>query len=374
MAANDDLVVVGYALGEGIVLRVDGGNGSLVWALTLGSGSFTSAVAMAANGDVVVVGSAASFGPGVLVLRLDGGNGSIVWARTWGGFDLGYAVDVADNGDVVVAGITASFGAGGTDVLVLRLDGGNGSVVWARTCGTSSEDVAKAVAVAANGDVVVAGSRVDANVKRMLVLRLDGGNGSVVWARAWGNGIADEGFAVAVAANGDVVAAGSSFGAATDVLVLRLDGGNGSVVWARTWGGRVSESARAVAMATNGDVVVAGSTNSFGAGSNDMTVLRLDGGDGSVLWVRTWGGSSSDEALAAAVAGNGDLVVAGFTSSFGAASLIRALDSARWRNCSFRPHARGSLNHSGRVRGQHRWAVNIRRPFRNSRRECGLEC
>ena len=46
--------------------------------------------------------------------------------------------------------------------------------------------------------------------------------------------------------------------------------------WVKTYGGSDYDEARAVAIAENGDVIVAGYTRSFGAGGDDFWVLRLD--------------------------------------------------------------------------------------------------
>ena len=59
-----------------------------------------------------------------------------------------------------------------------------------------------------------------------------------------------------------------------DVWVLRLDA-NGNVKWQKTYGGSDHDKARAVAVAKNGDIIVAGETDSFGAGLDDVWVLRL---------------------------------------------------------------------------------------------------
>lgn len=234
--------------------------------------------------------------------------------------DTANAVTTASDGDILVAGSTQSFGAGNNDVLVTRLDGGTGTVVWARTWGTASTEDGTAVAVAPNGDVVVAGFTIPGTFGDMVVLRLDGGNGTVLWARTWGGTGDDRASAVAVAPNGDVVVAGytGSFGArgGQDGVVLRLDGGSGSVVWARTWGGAYSDSLRAVSLVANGDVVAAGSINS--ASSGDALVLRLRGDNGTEVWARTWGDTGLDVASAIAVAANGDVLFAGYTSNNGA--------------------------------------------------------
>jgi len=58
------------------------------------------------------------------------------WVKTYGGSynDLARAVAIAPNEDIIVTGKTASFGAGGWDVWVLRLDE-NGNVKWQKTYG-----------------------------------------------------------------------------------------------------------------------------------------------------------------------------------------------------------------------------------------------
>lgn len=72
-----------------------------------------------------------------------------------------------------------------------------------------------------------------------------------------------------------------------------------------------------VTVAPDGDIIVAGSTKSFGAGYRDVWVLRLDE-NGNIKWQKTYGGSDFDEAHAVALAPNGDIIIAGWTSSFGA--------------------------------------------------------
>ncbi len=45
--------------------------------------------------------------------------------------------------------------------------------------------------------------------------------------------------------------------------------------WVKTYGGPIADEANAVAVAPNGDIIVAGYTWSFGASSADVWVLRL---------------------------------------------------------------------------------------------------
>ncbi|WP_143592351.1 NHL repeat-containing protein [Thermococcus litoralis] len=65
-----------------------------------------------------------------------------MWAKTYGGssYDEAYAVAIAPNGDIIVAGWTVSFGAGYKDVWVLRLDE-NGELPYSDMVKDSSAEV-----------------------------------------------------------------------------------------------------------------------------------------------------------------------------------------------------------------------------------------
>ncbi len=277
---NGDIIVVGEREGDGFVARLDR-DGNVKWFKTYGGDKDDefNDVKIAPNGDIIVAGETKSFGAGsydIWVLRLDS-NGNVKWQKTYGGsnWDLANAIAIAPNGDIIVTGWTESFGAGSADVWVLRLDE-NGNVKWQKTYGGKYNDWAKAVAVAENGDVIVAGYTSSfGDSGDVWVLRLDE-NGNVKWQKTYGGKSLDEAYAVAIAPNGDVIVAGytESFGAGGyDFWVLRLDG-DGNVKWQKTYGGSKNDWAEAVAIAPNGDVIVAGYTESFGD-SKDVWLLRL---------------------------------------------------------------------------------------------------
>ncbi|WP_461867042.1 PEGA domain-containing protein [Thermococcus sp.] len=138
------------------------------------------------------------------------------------------------------------------------------------------------------------------------------------WVKTYGGSEDDRAYAVAIAPNGDIMVAGEteSFGAGSyDLWVFRLDE-NGNVKWQKTYGGSAYDWANAVAVTPNGDIIVAGYTKSFGAGSADAWILRLDS-NGNVKWQKTYGEKGDDGAWAIAITSNGDILVAGLTDSFG---------------------------------------------------------
>jgi len=62
--------------------------------------------------------------------------------------------------------------------------------------------------------------------------------------------------------------------------------------WTHTWGGSDWDGAYGVTDDAAGNVYVVGETISFGAGDFDILVLKYSA-DGTLLWAKTWAGSSS---------------------------------------------------------------------------------
>lgn len=87
----------------------------------------------------------------------------------------------------------------------------------------------------------------------------------------------------------------SSFGAGGyDFWIAKLDA-SGSIVWQKTYGGTSDDMPNSMQQTTDGGYVLAGRTQSFGAGNFDVWVLKLDG-SGNRVWQRSFGGTGLDAA------------------------------------------------------------------------------
>ncbi len=276
-------------------------------------------VAVAPNGDIIVVGWTNASGAGgkdAWVLRLDE-NGNVKWQKTYGGIknDVAVSVGTLSNGNIVVVGGTKSFGAGSADVWVLCLDE-NGNVKWQKTFGGKYYDTGEAVAIDSNDNIIVVaettsfglGNREGGDV---WILRLDA-NGNVKWQKTYGGDNTDWAWSIEISPNRDILLAGYtiSFGSGgSDAWVLRLDE-NGNVKWQKTYGGIKNDVANSIVIAPNGDIIVIGSTQSFGSGDSDIWVLRLDG-NGNIKWQKTYGSGYREGGFNGGIAPNGDIIVAG---------------------------------------------------------------
>jgi len=139
------------------------------------------------------------------------------------------------------------------------------------------------------------------------------------WERTYGGAQSDSGFSVKQTRDGGYIVAGttSSYGAgASDVYLIKTDG-RGDTLWTRTFGGDSDDVAYSVEQTGDSGYVVAGYTKSFGAGAEDVYLIKVNG-RGDTLWTRTFGGDSTDAARSVQQTSDGGYVVAGYTKSFGA--------------------------------------------------------
>jgi arginine repressor len=255
-------------------------------------------------------------------VKLDSG-GNVQWTKTIGGSgdDRAYSIIQSSDGGYVVAGYTDSFGAGGWDFYVVKLDS-SGNVIWTKTIGGGSDDVACSIIQSSDGGYVVAGSTrsFGAGSYDIYVVKLDSG-GNVQWTKTIGGSSDDYAYSIIQSSDGGYVVAGRtlSFGAGySDFYVVKLDS-SGNVLWTKTIGGSDFDIAHSITQSSDGGYVVAGWTESFGAGGRDIYVVKLDS-SGNVIWTKTIGGSAWDGANSIIQSSDGGYVVAGGTESFGAGS------------------------------------------------------
>jgi uncharacterized delta-60 repeat protein len=195
---------------------------------------------------------------------------------------------------------------------------------WARSYGGSAWDRACSIQQTADGGYIVAGwtGSFGAGGPNFWVLKLQA-NGDIAWQKTYGGTDWDEATSIQQTADGGYIVAGwtGSFGAGSyDVWVLKLQA-NGDIAWQKTYGGTSWDEAASIQQTADGGYVVAGLTDSFGAGDPDagpdFWVLKLQT-NGDIDWQKTYGETSWDEAASIQQTADGGYIVAGQTYSFGA--------------------------------------------------------
>jgi len=285
-----------------------------------GSGEEGRGVAVDNEGNVYVAGVT---GAAVLLLKYSS-VGDLLWRKAWdgSGLDCGSSVSMDGSGNAYVTGYTYSFGAGLSDVLLLKYDA-SGELLWQKTWGGSGHDYGQAVAVDSSGNAYVTGysSSFGADHAQIVLVKYSSG-GNLLWQKAWGGSgdevvYGDVAYGVAVDDSGNVYVTGytDSFGAGSvDVVLIKFAASGGAMLWQKTWGGTDFDAGRAVAVDESGNVYVTGYTQSFGAGIFDVALLKYSS-TGDTLCQKTWGGTSSDLGQGVAADGSGKVYLCGSAPS-----------------------------------------------------------
>lgn len=268
------------------------------------------------------------------------------------------AVAVQPDGQILIGGTLLDYHA--TDMLVARINGGNGTfdasfgdhgvvLKQLENSGARFLTQANALALEPDGKIVTTGYVGNDSLSSLLVTRLGAGGGV---DGSFGNqgavqhnvfdpncgGSTDTGNALAIQPDGKLVIAGHAGGTtncaspqSNPVLVARLNGDDGSFDQSFGNGGIVAPdlgsgaspfaSLNAVALQPDGGIVVAGSATG-NDGRDELLVARL-GSDGSFdptfanagTYRHQFDGTGMSDATALALQPDGDVIVAGLTSS-----------------------------------------------------------
>jgi hypothetical protein len=137
------------------------------------------------------------------------------------------------------------------------------------------------------------------------------------WSKTIGGWDWDYSISVEQTDDGGYVIVGytESFGAgAEDVYLVKTDA-NGRETWSRTFGGSDEDYGYSVQQTTDGGYIIAGETWSLGVGG-DVYLIKTDS-KGNELWSNTFGGSDEDYGYSVQQTTDGGYIIAGETWSFG---------------------------------------------------------
>ncbi|MDH5466520.1 MAG: hypothetical protein OEY25_03790 [Candidatus Aminicenantes bacterium] len=302
--------------------------GEIEWQRAYGGiyGDVAYSIQQTSDGGYIVTGLSESFGAGsfdfwVLKLTL---TGEIEWQRAYGGiyWDVAYSIQQTSDGGYVVAGLTSSYGAGYEDSWILKLNS-VGDIEWQYTYGGSQDDSFHSIQQTSDGGYIAAGDTVSfgEGSNDIWVLKLFS-TGDIEWQYTYGSISSDYASSIQQTSDGGYIVAGSSesFGDIdSDFWILKLDS-NGDIEWQYVYGAIQDDSFHSIQQTSDGGYIVAGDTLSFGDGSDDIWVLKLFS-TGEIEWQRAYGGDGGDYARSIQQTSDGGYVVAGYTSSFGMGSV-----------------------------------------------------
>jgi len=312
------------------LIKVDS-SGNHEWNKTYGGANADLPFSLVATGDggYVLAGRTRSFGAGAAdawLVKTDA-SGNMEWNKTYGGprVDVAHAVIQTSDGGYALAGYTESFGADGQDLWLVKTDN-DGNLEWRKRFGGSGDEDSRGVIETSDGGYALAGftTSFGAGSEDFWLIKVDS-SGNHEWNKTYGGANADLPFSLVATGDGGYALAGrtQSFGAGSlDFWLVKVDS-SGNHEWNKTYGGASNDPAHSMVetnvVATGNGYALAGFTTSFGAGGQDGWLIKTDM-DGNAEWNKTYGGANNDILNSMVATNDGGYVLAGFTTSFGAGS------------------------------------------------------
>ncbi|MES1223755.1 MAG: T9SS C-terminal target domain-containing protein, partial [Bacteroidota bacterium] len=270
---------------------------ALQWQKSLGGSGTDEArsVYQTSDGGSIIAGNTNSTNGDVLgnhgsydywLVKIDAA-GTVQWKKTYGGTtsDKGYAVIQLSYGGYLAVGNASSTDGdvtgnhGSSDYWIIRLNSA-GTILWQKSLGGTSTDVARGVIQTLDGKLMVIG-----------------------YSRS---------------SNGNVTNAHGGY----DFWLTKLDT-SGNLIWQKTYGGTKDELAYTVKQASDSSFLIVGYTLSNDgdisgqnhSAKNDIWVVKTDK-TGTLLWQKTLGGNSNDYSNSFIQTNDKGYLIIGYTESY----------------------------------------------------------
>jgi len=292
------------------------------------------------DGGFAVAAATQSFGGGgrdFWLLKVDSG-GVVQWNKTFGGAldeQPLCVVQTSDGGYAISGGLSVNYFNNGTPPVstwLVKTDS-SGNMLWNKTYGeetygnyTAGQAGVMSFTVVPTSDRGYAlGSAGTFNVSGLgahdyILTKLDS-QGSVEWYKTYGGVLTDIERALIVTRDSGFAMVGysNSFGAGgMDIWMVKVNS-TGFMQWNKTYGGPSNDicGQNFFVQTADGGYALAAYTASFGAGGNDIWLLKTDS-YGNLQWSKTYGGAGNDLGSRVVQTKDGSYTMVGYTNSFGA--------------------------------------------------------
>ena len=241
-----------------------------------------------------------------------------LWTKTFGGTldDRAYSVQQTTDGGYIFAGMTISYGFGVGDFWLLKTDE-NGNEQWNRTYGGTNWDEAYSVIQTIDGGYIMVGESYSygAGGTDWYIIKTDE-NGNEEWSQTFGGAEDDRALSIQQTNDEGYILAGhtESFGAGSlDVWLIKMDG-NGNLIWDNTFGDNGWDDAFSVKQTSDNGFIIAGQTSTNYV---DIWLVKTDE-NGNEEWNTTFGGNQWDSARSVLQTSDNGYAIIGQTASYGA--------------------------------------------------------
>jgi hypothetical protein len=279
-------------------------------------------------------------------IAVDGSGNAYVTGYTW-----------STNYDVTAGAFQTTYGGGNWDVFVTKLNASGSGLVYSTYIGGSANDYGEGIVLDGSGNTYVTGATgsTDYDITagafqttkegsyNVFVTQLNASGSGLVYSTYIGGSGIDYGYGIALDGSGNAYVTGytqstdfdvtagafqTTNGGWRDVFVTQLNASGSGLVYSTYIGGSNEDYGYGIAVDGSGNAYVTGYTNStdydvtsgafqttYGGGSYDVFVTKLNASGSGLVYSTYIGGSGEDRGYGIAVDGSGNAYVTGKTSS-----------------------------------------------------------
>ncbi|UCE07940.1 MAG: T9SS type A sorting domain-containing protein, partial [bacterium] len=259
-------------------------------------------------------------------------NGVFQWDLLFGGTDNDAAsvIESTNDGNFIIAGYTFdTSGETGRNGYLIKING-EGTELWSQIIGGSDGENFSSVKQTADNGFILCGTISTGGIGSDMYLVKTNSSGEVSWEKQYGNAgeeNVDVAGSVVIAPDGGFVVAGrtTSFGAgANDVYVIKTDAnGVQNTTWGdKTFGEEHHDGASEVITTSDGGYLIVGSIENhyeplpINDWYSDVYIIKLDQ-NGDFEWDNVYGGLRGEGASMVRELDDGSFIICGRTSSYG---------------------------------------------------------
>jgi hypothetical protein len=252
-----------------------------------------------------------NFSHDAIVVKTDY-TGSVEWSKQIGRSDsseYGISINLTNDDGYIVCAIGADQKS---HIYLFKLDS-VGNTLWTKEyADTAASWVEANTAIQTSDGGYIIAAKSQGMDYRMWIIKTDTA-GNITWSKKYNNGLSKN-RACDIRQTSDhgyiVTGKTSDYGAGLDdVYLLRLDS-SGGILWNKIFGSVTADAGNCVRITPDGGYIICGTTYGFGAGLYDILLIKTDS-LGSFQWAKAYGTPTRQEGYALAVMPDGGFAITG---------------------------------------------------------------
>ena len=254
------------------------------------------------DGNYVVVGTSISWEwpmpdnmDDILIVKLDGTSGNVIWNKKihLRNYDRATSVVEDNDGNYVLTGFTSSDDANKSDVFFGKVDPQGNVLTKKAITITKNYDGGYSISKTADGGYIIGGEAGHSHNEDFMILKVDQ-NGNKKWSKKFSDHEDNSGFDAIEASDGNFYLVGSKriVNKLEDIRIIKTNS-KGNKIWDKTYGGDKDDIAEGIIESEDNTFVIVAGTFSYGKGG-DVLLMKINS-DGEVIWQNNYGGDKLDK-------------------------------------------------------------------------------